>query len=221
MKLRKQIRRILHPFYKKYHFWYHSKPRRYYYKNVWTMIQPTVFSPKNTVSTKIFLNYLNTLDLENKSVLELGCGSGIISLFCASKNAKVVASDINELALDSLTSSSKDQDLKIECIYSDLFDNIPKTKFDYILINPPYYPKTPKNIEEKAWFCGEDFEYFKKLFLQLPNQLTETTNCLLILSEDCEINSIHNIASKDALSLKKTSKTSTLFETNYIFKITG
>ncbi len=219
MSLRKQIRRVFHPFYKKYHFWYHSKPRKYYYKNTWTLVQPTVFSPKNTVSTKIFLDYINTLDLTNKTVLELGCGSGIISLFCASKEAHVIASDINELALESLKSSSIKQDLKIECIYSDLFDAIPKIKYDYIIINPPYFPKTPKNIEEKAWFCGENFDYFKELFLQLSSQLAETTNCLLILSEDCELDSIQNIAKRNKLSFTKIVEKQTLLEKNYIFKI--
>lgn len=217
--MRKLIQKITHPFYKKYHFWYHSKPRKYYYKNIWTIVQPSVFSPKNTISTKVFLDYLNSLNLTNKTILELGCGSGIISLLCAAKGGEIFATDINKTALESLKISSEKQDLKIECIYSDLFNSIPKINFDCIIINPPYYPKKSKNIEEQAWFCGENFEYFESLFQQLPNQLSKNTDCLIILSEDCDFKSIQKIAKKNKLSFAKIVEKKTLLEENFIYKI--
>ena len=36
--------------------------------------------------------------------------------------------------------------LRLHLIESDLFDNIPLQKFDYILINPPYFPKRSKGF---------------------------------------------------------------------------
>jgi len=50
-----------------------------------------------------------------------------------------------------------------------LFDRIETKEFDYIIINPPYFPKNPNKEEEFAWFCGNDFQYFKKLFNQIGN----------------------------------------------------
>lgn len=217
--MKKTLKKIIQPFYKQYHFWYHKTPRKFYYKNVYTLIQPTVFSPKHTVSTNVFLNYISTIDLKGKRVLELGCGSGIISIYTASKGALVTASDINKVALDSLNSVSYKQDFDINCIYSDLFNSIPKISFDYIIINPPYYPKKAKNIEEQAWFCGKDFEYFEKLFKILPYQLKPNTNCLMILSDDCEITTIKNIAKKSDLSFTKIHEKQSFFEKNYVYKI--
>lgn len=218
--MKKLLKRITHPLYKRYHFWYHKKPRKYIYKNVYTIVQPSVFSPKNTVSTKVFLDYITTLDLKEKVVLELGCGSGIISIHAASKGAKVTASDINKIAINSLQEVSKKQNFNFNCIISDLFDVINKSNFDYIFINPPYYPKKPKNIEEQAWFCGENFEYFKSLFFQLKENSTTNTRVLMILSDACDLEKIKTIASKNNLKLELISTKRLSFETNFIFKIT-
>lgn len=217
--MKKILKKIIQPFYQRYHFWYHNKPRRYNYKKIYTIIQPSVFSPKHTISTKILLNYISTLNLKKARVLELGCGSGIISIYTASKGAEVIATDINKIALSSLNKTAPQQQLSVETIFSDLFDQIPISNFNYIFINPPYYPKNPKNINEQAWFCGENFEYFEKLFQQLPNQLTSTTNCLMILSDDCEVTIIKNIAKKNKLSLIEILEKQSFFEKNYIFKI--
>ncbi len=213
------IRRITHPVYKRYHFWYHRKPRKYTYNNIYTIVQPTVFSPINTVSTKVFLDHIDTIELNNKTVLELGCGSGIISIFSASKGSEVTATDINVIAIKSLNEASFEQDFSIKTTVSDLFKNINPFDFDYIFINPPYYPKRPKDISEKAWFCGENFEYFQELFDQIPPYLSDTTNCLMILSQDCDLKNIKNIATKNHLSFVKINEKQTLFEKNFIYKI--
>ena len=59
-----------------------------------------------------------------------------------------------------------------------MFDKIEKVNFDYIVINPPYFPKNPKSEKEFAWFCGSDFEYFKKLFSQLKDYKTRFKYCI-------------------------------------------
>jgi len=217
--MKKVIKIIIHPFYKHYHFWIHKNPRKYRYKNVYTIVHPGVFSPKNTLSTKVFLEYLSIMNLKDKKVLELGCGSGIIAIYSASKGAKVLATDINKVALKSLKEVSIDQGLNVETTYSDLFDEIIKTDFDYIFINPPYYPKNPKNIEEKAWFCGENFEYFEKLFVQLTPIISKNTTVLMILSDECDYKTISNISKEKNLMLDRIHVKKLLLETNYIYRI--
>ena len=121
--------------------------------------------------------------------------------------------------MDFLKKNASKNNLKLKIIHSDLFDNLKNQAFDYIIINPPYYPKTPNNIKEQAWFCGENFEYFKKLFGQLPNYLTSETSCYLILSQDCEIEKIKAIALKNAIAFELILEKRELVETNYIFRI--
>lgn len=212
------IKKITNLFFRRAFLWYHSKPRKYSYKGISVNVSPEVFPPHFTISTKILLGFLAEKELKNKSVLELGCGSGIISLFCVSKGANVLASDINIIALENLEEASKDNNLPLETIKSDLFDAINKNYFDYIIINPPYYPKNPIDIKEQAWFCGENFEYFNKLFYQLVAKVS-FENVFMILSEDCELNKIKSIALENGLVLENVLEKKVYLERNYIFKV--
>lgn len=218
--MRTILKKIAHPFLKLGLRLYYWKPRTFCYDNICIKVHPDVFPPHLTLSTNILLAFVKNLDLQNKTFLELGCGSGIISLIAAKKGANVTASDVNQIALDFLETNTSKNKLKLIIIYSDLFDNLENETFDYIIINPPYYSKTPKNIQERAWFCGENFEYFEKLFVQLPNYLT-ASNCYMILSQDCEIEKIKAIALRNAMTFKLVLEKKELVETNFLFKISS
>ena len=216
-RLRNFLKTISKPFLKKGLELYYCKPRKYTYKTIEVMVDPTVFPPQLTLSTRILLDFISEKDLNNKTLLELGCGSGIISLFSSKKGAKVTASDINEIALKNLGEASKKNHLKVEVVHSDLFEKLNERSFDYIVINPPYYPRDPKNMKEKAWFCGKDFDYFKRLFSQLPQFLTEENQTLIILSEDYDLQKINEIANQNQISLKVVQSITKFGETNYIY----
>ena len=217
--MRTFIKKISHPFLKFGLNFYYSKPRNFTYNDIKIKVHPDVFPPQLTFSTKILLDFVKDLDLVNKTFLELGCGSGIISLLAAKKEAIVTASDINQIALAFLETNASENKLIVKTVFSDLFQNLENQSFDYIIINPPYYPKTPRNIKEKAWFCGENFEYFEKLFIQLPNFLSIETNCYMIVSQDCDLEKIKAIALKNTMTFELVFEKKELIETNYIFKI--
>lgn len=216
--VRNLFKKILHPFLKFGLTKYYNKPRKYSYDGIDVLVQPEVFPPHLTISTKLLLDFIKPLDLKHKSLLELGCGSGIISLYASSKGANVTATDINQIALDALKIAAEKNSQRLTILKSDLFDSLQVQTFDYIIINPPYYPKNPKNIKEHAWFCGEDFEYFKKLFKQLPNHL-QSNQSLMILSQDCNITIIQEIAKENHLVLDCVFEKKVLSEKNYIYNI--
>jgi release factor glutamine methyltransferase len=218
--MRNFIKKITHPFLKYGLKLFYSKPRNYSYDNICIKVHPDVFPPHLTFSTKNLLNYINTIDLKEKTFLELGCGSGIISLLASKKGAVVSSSDINQTALNYLDINAVKNNLLITTIFSDLFKSIPNSNFDFIIINPPYYPKKPKNIKEKAWFCGENFEYFENLFEQLPKYLKNNIKCYVILSEDCDIKTIQSIAVKNNIFFSLELVKSNSFEKNYIYNLT-
>ncbi|WP_317163860.1 methyltransferase [Flavobacterium phycosphaerae] len=123
--------------------------------------------------------------------------------------------------MDFLETNASKNNLTLKAVYSDLFQSIESQPFDYIVINPPYYPKTAQNVKEQAWFCGENFDYFEKLFQQLPNHITIDTNCFMILSQDCAIEKIKAIALKNAIAFTLVLEKKEWVETNYIFKLTS
>ena len=218
-KLRSVIKRITKPFLNTWLKFYYRKPRSYSYQDIEIMVHPEVFPPHLTLSTKILLDFISEINLDNKTLLELGCGCGIISLLASKKGATVTASDINKIALEYLEASSEKNQLKVSCLYSNLFENLQGISFDYIIINPPYYPKQPKNTKEEAWFCGVEFEYFKRLFEQLPDFLSEKNKTYMILSEDCNLKKITSIADRNNVLFKPVFSIKKMGELNTIYSI--
>lgn len=198
---------------------YLAKTRTYHYKNITLTIPPGVFHPAFFFSTKILLNYILQLELNNKKILELGAGSGLISFAAAQKKAKVTATDINPLAVEYIKINSEKNHLPIQVILSDLFNDIAEQQFDIIAINPPYYKKDPETNADHAWYCGANGEYFYKLFASLQEYMHYETLVLIILSEDCDINMIKEIAGKYSFALEETFAKKIFWEKNFIYKI--
>ena len=217
--MRSLLKRIASPFLKKASSIYLSKPRKYTYKSISVWVEPTVFPPFITISTKLLLQFIEPLSLEEKEVLELGCGCGIISILAAKKGARVTASDINSTALNALEKNAAKNTVLIDIVLSDLFENLNEKSFDFIIINPPYYPKNPVTIAENAWFCGENFDYFEKLFSQLPTFITTKNKIYMILSEDCQLEKIKAIALKNKTTFELVLEKKVAAEKNYIFQL--
>ena len=218
-RLRNIIKKITQPFLQKGLNYYYRKPRNFSYDGLTVLVHPDVFPPHLTLSTKILLDFISKIELDNKSFLELGCGSGIISLYAKKNGAIVTASDINETALTYLKNTSKTTGLELNCVKSDLFSNISETEFDIIIVNPPYYPKEPSNIKQRAWYCGENFEYFEAFFNQIFSYLTSANKTYMILSEDCELQKIETIANRNNIKMVSIFETKKIGEKNYIFEI--
>jgi release factor glutamine methyltransferase len=198
---------------------YLSKARIYRYRNIELIIAPGIFHPAFFFSTKILLHYVLQLELSNKKLLELGAGSGLISFISAQKNALVTATDINPVAVEYLKTNSEKNHLPIKVILSDLFDKISPQQFDIIVINPPYYKKDPKTDADHAWYCGANAEYFYKLFASLKIYIYDETIILMILSEDCDITMIKNIAATNYFTFEEVFTKKIFWERNFIFKI--
>jgi len=196
-----------------------SRASVYEHNGIKLHIPAGVFHPAYFFSTQYLLNTILQLDLKNRSFLELGAGNGLISISAAKHGAVVTSSDISEKVITNLKINALSNNCQITCVHSDLFDNIPLQHFDIIAINPPYYPKQARNELEMAWYCGPDFEYFKKLFPQLTAYLSPTTLALMILSEECDIEKIKMIAVQSNLDLQLYSQKKIKWEQNFIFSI--
>jgi len=198
---------------------YLSKERWYSYSDLRLLISPQVFHPGFFFSTRLLLNYILKLDLKKRYFLELGAGSGLIAMSAAKKGAKVTATDINTVAIDYLQQNAERNGVSIAILKSDLFDAIPAVQFDIIAINPPYYKRNPQNELEHAWFCGEGGEYFVKLFSQIGNHIHATTNIIMVLCDDCDVQMIEGIATRAGYKMQLQQATRRLWEMNYIYKI--
>ncbi len=182
-------------------------------------IMPGVFHPGLFFSTQLLLNYVRQFVLEDQEFLELGAGSGLIAIWAAKHGARVTATDISPTAVLALVRNAAANHVTLEIVLSDLFAGITTGHFDFILINPPYYPKDPETESDLAWYCGSRFEYFERLFLQLPAFMSAHTRVFMILSEDCALDQIRAITDKNGLAFTMIKQTRICWEMNYIFQI--
>jgi|SRR5215831_4225996 len=198
---------------------YLSKTRTYHYKDIHLQIPSSVFHPGFFFSTHLLLKQIKGLPLKNKMFLEPGAGSGLLSIYAAKQGAIVTATDINPLAVECLKQNASQNHVEIDVIASDLFDRVPSQKFDVIIINPPYYKKTPASFAEYAWNCGENGEYFQKLFYRLHDYVHMQTKTLMILCDGCDIAMVRSIANQNGFVMKTIYAKQNMIENNYIFSI--
>jgi len=198
---------------------YLSVTRSYSYDGIRLSIPPQVFHPAFFFSSKLLLKYVGKQELQQKTFLELGAGSGLISFFAAKNGASVTATDINPVAIEYLEKNRKKNNIKIRIIHSDLFNQIPIETFDIIAINPPYYKKQPKVYADYAWCCGENGEYFEKLFQGLAGYMNNDSVVLLILCDGCDLEMIYDMAKQQRFTLMCVQTTQNLLEKNFILKV--
>lgn len=199
--------------------WYHRKPRPYEYMGIEMIIHPQVFHPGYFYSTQYLVDLLLPEKLNGKTFLEPGCGSGFISIFAAKKGAKVTALDINPHAVAFLKQNALKNNVRINVLESDMFEKLPRQVFDYIIINPPYFEGNPESWEEFAWYFGDNYDYYKKLFASLNAYMDRDSKVWMVLSEECPIEIIMLIAKHKGFKMEELSSRKFAIEKNFIFKI--
>lgn len=217
--MRTIIKHIVANTYKPWLVKYLSKTRVYGHDDIRLEIPTQVFHPGFFSSTQFLLQYISGLPLKDKNFLELGAGSGLIAIKAAKQGARVTATDINPVAIDYLYSNSAQNNLSLEIIQSNLFTDIPGRTFDIIAINPPYYKKQPVTLQDFAWYCGENGEYFSGLFSQLPGYIHDKTEIIMVLCDGCDISMIEKLAGKNGFQLQLQLTKQNMLEKNFIYKI--
>lgn len=219
MTARGLYKRLVFPWLGPMTMWYLRKPRIYRKEGLSISVLPGVFHPGLFISTGVLLDFLKQRDLSGLRVLELGAGSGFLSVYASKQGTQVTATDISSQAVAGIRKNASANDVSVEIIQSDLFERIPRQEFDLVLINPPYYPREPMNESEHAWYCGTEHEYFQRLFTQLSERIDQLGEVVMILSEDCRLETIQSMAEKAGLTLTRFHSVRKWAERNDLFHI--
>lgn len=119
---------------------YYIHPSWYAKKNnkINVIIDPALaFGSGHHASTFGCLKALDALELQNKKVLDVGCGSGILSI-CAKKSGAIVwACDTDEVAVDSTKENMRKNGVVLDQVFLGSLHVIPQNKesFDIVLAN--------------------------------------------------------------------------------------
>lgn len=127
-------------------------------------------------------------------ILDLCTGSGAIAVSLKKylPTAKIFASDISEKALEVAKKNAKNNNVEIEFIKSDMFENIHE-KFDIIVSNPPYIKseeieklsKEVQNEPKVALDGGKDgLKFYKIISREIKNYLKENGTLLMEIGYD-------------------------------------
>ncbi len=104
------------------------------------VVHPGVFSPKYFLDTRFFTREIPIT--EGEEFLEIGCGTGVTSIFAVLRGAKhVTATDINPLAVANTRENVKLHGLedKITVLEGDLYEPLPAdSQFNTIYWNTPF-----------------------------------------------------------------------------------
>jgi release factor glutamine methyltransferase len=190
-------------------------------------VPPTVFNPTEYISSEIFARFIKQLpSLEGKYVLDMGCGSGVVSVFAASKGARSFAVDINPMAAKAAEQNARINGLidKVEVYENDLFANFPPgndgnpRKFDIIFFNPPYYKGTPLNNFERAFKGGEHYEVISSFIKEASAYLKPKGEIYFIISSDMPLGELEKMFRDSGFDFAILQKIEKFFETFYITK---
>jgi HemK-related putative methylase len=184
-------------------------------------VRPTVFNPADFISSKVFISYINTLDLNGKYILDMGSGSGIVSIIAASKGAECVACDINPVAVRCIAENALQNNFsrQVTAIESDLFESLRNTysdKYDIIFFNPPYYRGNPSNNFERAFKGGPNLEVIDRFLNDAKEFLAPAGRICLLISSDMDMNDMYRRLKTAGYDYKILQTNKKLFETFYI-----
>lgn len=206
--------------------WYLRKERKYIYRRTEVTVLPGVFHPGFFSSTVLILDYLEGRIEAGQSVLEVGSGTGLISVVAAKASANVTALDVSRAAIENTKRNAHSNNVKVTIIESDLFTNMPKGNFDWVIVNPPYYARDPQNESEFAWYCGRSFQYFRRLFKELPEYLHPQSKAILVLTKGCDTEKISAIGREQGFMFVLIKEKNALFDGKdmlyeVVYKVTG
>jgi len=125
------------------------------------------------------IKYIKKLNLNNASVLDIGCGSGAISIALkkAISTLQVTALDISTKALEVTKENAIKNNVVINTIKMDILKHFPECNYDIVISNPPYVdqfeivdPET-KYEPQNAIFTSENgLIFYKKILTELKDK---------------------------------------------------
>lgn len=121
-------------------------------------------------------------ELGKKSLLEMGCGSGFLSILAAKFGAVVTAADINPEAILAAERNARANKAIVKAIESDLFSDI-KGSFDFIIFNAPYLPDHDNGIAgREQWSLHQNGNVMEKFIIQSKGHLNTNGKLLMLFS---------------------------------------
>lgn len=141
---------------------YEIQPLEFQLADLTLQAAPGVYAAGKLDPGTAFL--LEVFDIQTvlvKSVLDMGCGYGLISLKAALAGAAVTALDDDLLAVRATYQNAKRYGLDIRCLHSDINSQLADETFDLVLMNPPFHIAKQVRLELPTAFIAAAYAHLK------------------------------------------------------------
>jgi len=150
---------------------------KFYYKKMEFEVPESVYEPRE--DSMLLAKTLERLKLKGAAALEIGCGSGFLSVLLAKKKADVTAVDINPEAVETTKLNAKASKTHVNAFQSDLFSSV-EGRFDLIVFNPPYLPAEERDVTYSGGKSGRDT--IEKFIVQAKKYLNPGGGVMIVIS---------------------------------------
>ncbi|MBI4066147.1 methyltransferase [Candidatus Gottesmanbacteria bacterium] len=166
-------------------------------------VLPNVYAPGFFTDTQWFAKELPPV-INGGQLLEIGTGTGIISILCALNGARVVATDINLYAVENARLNIARHHLDISVRHGNLYDPIKANeKFDFIFWAHPFNNwETP--VADMLLRSGMDYQYegLKGYIVGAKDHLSRNGKLLLGTGDSADLKTIHAVAEDNGYGMK-------------------
>jgi release factor glutamine methyltransferase len=199
-----RLRNVLQPILVKY--WLDQRAKKHVRTRVAGFdleVLPGVFHPRYFGSSSILANFVSSLPLSERSFLEVGSGSGVVSLCAARAGAAVTAVDINPDAVRCTLDNAGRNRLRVDARAGDLFAPVAGMQFAVIAWNPPFLPAEPRTPAEAAFYGGPDYDVIRRFAGDVRRFVLPGGSVYTILSADVAIGAIEEMFRREAFDVSR------------------
>ena len=159
-------------------------------------------------------------EMKGKKILEMGCGSGFISILLSrTLNQRIFSYDVNPVAIDDTKRNAKSNNADIEAIQSDLFENV-AGKYDFIIFNAPYLPVDDSEIDDnnrRQWSRNEyGKDIIERFINESKNHLEKNGRIMIVFSS--LTGNVESLFHANGFSYKIIGKDKIYFEEIYVIE---
>ncbi|MBW2983080.1 methyltransferase [Candidatus Woesearchaeota archaeon] len=145
-------------------------------------------------------------DLAGRKILEVGSGSGLVSVEAARRGADVVAVDVDPEAVAKTRKAAYDAHVTVVACEGDLYEPVEGERFDLIICNPPYLPDEPKDPDVALDGGPEGWEFIDRLMAGAKDHLADDGKVLLVFSSHSKPDKVASSLHKHGFSSKLLAK---------------
>ena len=143
----------------------------------------STYVPKRREHLELFATWLRTFPATSKTVIDVGTGTGILSLMMQKYGfSKITSTDNNPNSIVSLHRelSRHPEFTNIHPLHTDLIKNTEKA--DLIVCNPPWIPGLPDEGFDEALYFDPKGDFFSRFFTQAYEHLNPKGSLVILFS---------------------------------------